>query len=64
MPFRSGQRVDYDHIAHLYDEPLRDHAPDPGLAEHLFEHLQPGASSLHVLNMGCSTGKWIALLHL
>jgi ubiquinone/menaquinone biosynthesis C-methylase UbiE len=60
MPSRSGQRVDYDRIAHLYDEPLRDHTPDPGLSAYLLEHPQPGASGIRVLDMGCGTGKQLA----
>ena len=60
MPTRAGQRVDYDRIAHLYDEPLRDHAPDPDLSEYLLEHPRPGASGLVVLDMGCGTGKQLA----
>jgi len=57
MPTRAGQRVDYDRIAHLYDEPLRDHSPDADLAEYLLEHPQSSVSELVVLDMGCGTGK-------
>ena len=60
MPTRAGQRVDYDRIAHLYDEPLRDHVPDLDLEEYLLEHPQPGAASLLILDMGCGTGKQLA----
>lgn len=57
MPIRSEQRVNYDRIAHIYDEPARDHAPDPGLSEYLLEHPQPRRSDHRILNMGCGTGK-------
>lgn len=60
MLSRIGQRVDYDRIAHLYDEPLRDHAPDPGLSKYLLENPKLGASDLRVLDMGCGTGKQLA----
>ena len=60
MPTRAGQRVDYDRIAHLYDEPLRDYDPDADLAEYLLKHCPPGASGLDVLDMGCGTGKQLA----
>jgi ubiquinone/menaquinone biosynthesis C-methylase UbiE len=60
MPSRSGQRVDYDRIAHLYDEPMRDHAPDPDFSEYLLERPQSDVSELVVLDMGCGTGKQLA----
>ena len=60
MPSRSDQRVNYDHIALLYDEPLRDHTADPGLSEYLLNHPQPGASGFVALDMGCGTGKQLA----
>lgn len=50
-----GQRVDYDQIAHLYDEPLRDHEVDPHLIEFLNERLD--LAYPQVLDMGCGTGK-------
>jgi len=61
MISRSGQRVNYDCIAHLYDEPSRDHAPDPDLSEYLLEHPQLKASGIRVLDMGCGTGKQLAV---
>ena len=61
MLTRAGQRVDYDRIAHLYDEPLRDHSPDADLAEYLLEHPQSGVSELIVLDMGCGTGKQLTV---
>src|SRR5688572_24394580 len=55
---RSQQRVNYDTIAHLYDEPLRDHAPDPELAHFLEDHtLDP--ADVRILDMGCGTGKQV-----
>ena len=60
MPTRAGQRVDYDRIAHLYDEPLRDFTADPNLAKYLLEHPQSSVSELVVLDMGCGTGKQLA----
>lgn len=51
------QRVDYDQIAHLYDEPSRDHAPDPALAEYLDEHASLNGSDVLILDVGCGTGK-------
>ncbi len=50
----SGQRVNYDQIAHLYDEPIRDYAADPNLTQFLAE--QPIATP-RILDMGCGTGK-------
>jgi ubiquinone/menaquinone biosynthesis C-methylase UbiE len=61
MPTRAGQRVDYDRIAHLYDEPLRDHDPDPDLSEYLLERPQSDVSELVVLDMGCGTGKQLTV---
>jgi len=53
--------VNYDCIAHLYDEPLRDHSPDPDLSEYLLEHPKLKASGIRVLDMGCGTGKQLAV---
>lgn len=52
------QRVNYDAIAHLYDEPIRDHAVDENLAR--FLAARPSSHPLLVLDMGCGTGKQLA----
>ena len=51
------QRLNYNQIAHLYDEPLRDYAVDPNLLAYLKERpvLSPGEA--RVLDVGCGTGK-------
>lgn len=54
------QRVDYDLIAHLYDEPLRDHAVDVNLLRFLAERQDLAISRLAILDVGCGTGKQIA----
>jgi SAM-dependent methyltransferase len=51
-------RLDYDEIAHLYDEPERDHPVDPNLLAYLRE--RPAPARLCVLDVGCGTGKQIA----
>jgi ubiquinone/menaquinone biosynthesis C-methylase UbiE len=52
-------RVDYDAIAHLYDDRRRDHGPDERLAAFLAgRRLAPGAT--RVLDVGCGTGKQLA----
>lgn len=48
------QRVDYDLIAHLYDEPGRDYNLDPNLVKFL-DHKT--GYRLRILDMGCGTGK-------
>jgi ubiquinone/menaquinone biosynthesis C-methylase UbiE len=59
----SKQRVNYDLIAHLYDEPGRDHDTDPNLVEFLKEKTVPQFSRLQILDMGCGTGKQLAANH-
>lgn len=49
------QRVNYDQIAHLYDEPFRDHPVDANLLHFLSE--RPDLSHLRILDTGCGTGK-------
>jgi len=55
-----SQRVDYDLIAHLYDEPGRNHDTDPQLIEFL---AQKDIQKPHILDMGCGTGKQLAADH-
>jgi SAM-dependent methyltransferase len=50
-------RVDYDSIAHLYDEPGRDHAVDARLLAFLDERPDLGRDTVRVLDVGCGTGK-------
>ncbi|HZO32536.1 MAG TPA: methyltransferase domain-containing protein [Chloroflexota bacterium] len=50
-------RVDYDQIAHLYDEPIRDHAVDTNLLAFLDERPDLDRSTVRVLDVGCGTGK-------
>ncbi len=57
------QRVNYDLIAHLYDEPSRDHVADAQLSRFIHEHPELDLSALRVLDMGCGTGKQIAADH-
>ncbi len=57
MPVTTRQ-VDYDQIAHLYDEPGRDFEPDPDLLDYLRQ--QSVAGSCRILDMGCGTGKQLA----
>jgi ubiquinone/menaquinone biosynthesis C-methylase UbiE len=56
----SQQRVNYDTIAHLYDEPLRDYDVDENLVVFLAE--RPSLSPAHsrILDMGCGTGKQLS----
>lgn len=53
-------RVDYDLIAHLYDEPQRDHGVDPGLSLFLSQRPAIDPRQMAVLDMGCGTGKQLA----
>jgi ubiquinone/menaquinone biosynthesis C-methylase UbiE len=52
----SKQRLNYDKIAHLYDEPLRDYRVDPNLLAFL-QQWEDGRTGLRVLDLGCGTGK-------
>lgn len=54
------QRVDYDLIAHLYDEPGRNYNTDPQLIEFLAQKNLPNP---HILDMGCGTGKQLTADH-
>jgi arsenite methyltransferase len=49
----SKQRLNYDRIAHLYDEPIRDYNVDPNLVDFLAQQPQ----SKRILDLGCGTGK-------
>lgn len=51
-------RVDYDQIAHLYDERERDHGVDPQLLE--FLGTRGPSADVRVLDVGCGTGKQLA----
>jgi SAM-dependent methyltransferase len=54
------QRTDYDAIAHLYDEPLRDHDVDPNLLTFLAERPSLVPATARILDVGCGTGKQVA----
>jgi SAM-dependent methyltransferase len=57
---RRPQRVNYDEIAHLYDEPLRDYDVDANLLGFLDERPARRASGIRVLDTGCGTGKQLS----
>ncbi len=56
-------RVDYDRIAHLYDEPGRDYQADAELLRFLQQKAGGEPSSLRALDLGCGTGKQLAADH-
>lgn len=51
------QRVNYNTIAELYDEPLRDHVVDQNLFDFLATHPEIPTSRVCLLDVGCGTGK-------
>lgn len=53
-------RVDYDKVAHLYDEAVRDHDVDPDLLAFLEAGHGGPERSVSVLDVGCGTGKQLA----
>ena len=57
------QRVNYDRIADLYDEPLRDHAVDPHLVAFLNESSSDQSGTPCILDLGCGTGKQLIADH-
>lgn len=59
----STHRVNYDLIAHLYDEPGRDYNTDPNLVKFLSERTDDHTDSLHILDIGCGTGKQLTANH-
>ncbi len=54
------QRVNYNEIALLYDEPLRDHTVDPHLLAFFDSHPDLAPSEARILDIGCGTGKQLA----
>ena len=56
----SKQRVNYDMIAHLYDEPERDYEADQYLVDFLMEKTDSPPPVFRILDMGCGTGKQLA----
>ena len=56
----SSQRVNYDLIAHLYDEPSRDHGLDAHLVKFLNERGSRSGDRVKILDTGCGTGKQLA----
>lgn len=52
----SKQRLNYDTMAHLYDEPIRDYKVDPNLIDYL-DKRPKGDRPIWVLDLGCGTGK-------
>ena len=59
----SSQRVNYDLIAHLYDEPGRDYEPDENLIDFLNQRTDRHYSAVRILDMGCGTGKQLTANH-
>ena len=53
-------RVNYNAVAHLYDEPARDHSVDGQLLAFLANQGHVAASDTCILDIGCGTGKQLA----
>ena len=53
-------RVDYDLIAPLYDEPIREHPVDARLLEFLGERKDLDGTAVRVLDVGCGTGQQLS----
>ncbi len=53
----SSQWVNYDQIAHIYDEPGRDYDADPDLVKFLHERVDLQSPPVHMLDTGCGTGQ-------
>jgi ubiquinone/menaquinone biosynthesis C-methylase UbiE len=51
------QRVNYNEIALLYDEPLRDYPVDPHLLAFFDAHPELAPAEARILDIGCGTGK-------
>lgn len=56
----TGLRIDYDRIAHLYDEPGRDHVVDANLLSFLEERGKAGGAGVRIIDIGCGTGTQLA----
>ena len=50
-------RLDYDKIAHLYDEPVRDHRLDSHLVSFVEARSDTDEADLAILDVACGTGK-------
>jgi ubiquinone/menaquinone biosynthesis C-methylase UbiE len=57
------QRVNYNEIAPLYDEPLRDHTVDLHLLAFFDSHPALAPSEARILDLGCGTGKQLTANH-
>ena len=59
----TSQRVNYDLIAHLYDEPGRDYETDRNLVDFLNQRPDDRSSGMRILDLGCGTGKQLTANH-